>query len=55
MGSKVDLKIVFLGRENGGKTCVVTRFLRGTFPDEKKKEDGTVMPYQAVRQTKALF
>jgi len=31
MVSKVDLKVVLLGQENSGKTCLVERYRMGKF------------------------
>ena len=41
MGSKIDAKIVLLGREYAGKTCLVERYLHGKAPGSN--------PYQNVR------
>jgi Ras-related protein Rab-24 len=39
MAAKVDLKVVLLGKEYGGKTSLVERFLHGKFGN---------VPYQSV-------
>ena len=31
MASKVDMKVVLLGQENSGKTCLVERYRNGKF------------------------
>ena len=41
--SKVDLKIVLLGKEAGGKTSLVERFVHERFSDKNGNK-----PYQAV-------
>ena len=38
---KVDLKVVLLGKEYGGKTSLVERYIHGKFNESA--------PYQAVR------
>ena len=41
MASRVDLKVVLLGKEYGGKTSLVERYIHGKF--------NSSAPYQSVR------
>ena len=41
MASRVDLKVVLLGKEYGGKTSLVERYVHGKF--------NSSAPYQSVR------
>ena len=48
MASRVDLKVVLLGKEYGGKTSLVERYIHGKF--------NSSAPYQSVRdETDILF
>ena len=42
MAGKVDLKVVLLGKEYGGKTSLVERYIHGKFNAQA--------PYQSVSQ-----
>ena len=43
MAGKVDLKVVLLGKEYGGKTSLVERYIHGKFNSNA--------PYQSVSET----
>lgn len=43
MAGKVDLKVVLLGKEYGGKTSLVERYIHGKFNSNA--------PYQSVSST----
>ena len=45
MAGKVDLKVVLLGKEYGGKTSLVERYIHGKFNAQA--------PYQSVSQLKS--
>ena len=45
-GSRVDLKVVLLGKEFGGKTSLVERYLHDRFHGD--------VPYQNVRNQRIL-
>ena len=44
---KVDLKVVLLGKEYGGKTSLVERYIHGKFNENA--------PYQAVSAQKYIY
>ena len=46
MAGKVDLKVVLLGKEYGGKTSLVERYIHGKFNSNA--------PYQSVSQLQLL-
>lgn len=47
MGSKVDVKVVLLGKEYSGKTSLVERYLHHRFNES--------VPYQNVSKIKIVF
>ena len=47
MGSKVDVKVVLLGKEYSGKTSLVERYLHHRFNES--------VPYQNVSKMKSVF
>ena len=50
MGQRVDMKVVFLGKEYSGKTSVVTRFLKESFNGPASNDEQDSKVYQAVSQ-----
>ncbi len=48
MAGKVDLKVVLLGKEYGGKTSLVERYIHGKFNSSAPYQSVSMIAFQAV-------